>query len=61
VLLFYADKLQLLSPATIAASTTYEFIKPVAPFVINAIGVFIPWFKDMFTQLESFFAKLPVS
>ncbi len=58
VLLFYAEKLDLLQPATIASSKTYSFIKPWAPKAINAIGSLIPLFKDMFQQLGDFFDNL---
>jgi len=58
VLLFYAEKVNLVQPATLASSKTYEFIKPWGPKAINAIGSLIPVFKDMFQQLEDFFAGL---
>ena len=58
VLLFYAEKMQLLSKDTINNSVTYGFIQPLAPFIIDSIGAVIPWFKDMFTELEHFFDKL---
>ena len=58
VLLFYAEKVNLVQPATLASSKTYEFIKPWGPKAINAIGSLIPVFKDMFQQLEDFFADL---
>lgn len=55
VFLFYAEKIQLIEPATVQASTTYSFVQPWGPFVINSVGKVIPIFKDMFTDLESFF------
>ena len=58
VLLFYAEKVNLLQPAVIASSKTYDFIKPWGPKAINAIGSLIPFFKDMFQQLEDFFTRL---
>lgn len=61
VFLFYADKLNLFSAETIRASVSYSFIQPWGPVVINAIGAVVPWFKDMFTQLQSFFEKLSVN
>ena len=57
VLLFYAEKINLLTPGTIASSKTYEFIKPWGPKAMNAIGTLVPVFKDMFQQLEDFFGK----
>ncbi len=58
VLLFYAEQMQLLQPATIKSSVTYEYIQPWGPKVINGFGSLIPWFKDMFGELETFFAKV---
>ncbi|MEP7280201.1 MAG: CvpA family protein [Bacteroidota bacterium] len=58
VLLFYAEKAAILAPNTITSSKTYGFIKPWGPAAINAIGNMLPFFKDMFHQLEDFFAGL---
>jgi membrane protein required for colicin V production len=55
VFLFFAEKIQLIEPATIQASKTYSFVQPWGPFVINGFGKIMPIFKDMFTELESFF------
>jgi membrane protein required for colicin V production len=58
VLLFYAKQLGILSPQAIATSRVYGFVEPWGPTLINALGRIIPLFKDMFTQLEDFFAGL---
>jgi len=58
VLLFYTAKVGLLSPATIASSKTYDYIIPWGPKAMNAFGSLVPVFKDMFHQLEEFFAGL---
>jgi membrane protein required for colicin V production len=55
IFLFYAEKLQLIQPTVIQSSQTYKFIQPWGPEVINGFGKIIPLFKDMFTELESFF------
>ena len=55
VILFYADKMQFLKAETINASKTFAFVEPWGPKVINWFSVIIPFFKDMFTQLETFF------
>ncbi|MDP9229582.1 MAG: CvpA family protein [Bacteroidota bacterium] len=55
VVLFYAEHMQLLKPATIHGSVTYSYIQPLGPKVIDAIGAIIPIFKNMFTGLENFF------
>lgn len=58
VLLFYAEKVSLVATGTIASSKVYSFIQPLGPRAMNAIGTMIPVFKDMFMQLEDFFAGI---
>lgn len=58
IFIFYAEKLQLIQPATIQTSATYNFIQPWGPKVMDNLGKFIPWFKDMFMQLGDFFNGL---
>ncbi len=58
VLLFYATQLKLLNESTIAQSVTYSKIQPLGPMVIDTLGKLVPWFKDMFTELEGFFAHI---
>jgi membrane protein required for colicin V production len=58
VLLFFAAKTSLLSPQTIAASNTYDYIIPWGPKIIDNLGKIIPIFKDLFLQLQIFFEKL---
>jgi len=58
VLLFFLVQVKLISEKTVNESITYSYIKPWGPIVINAIGRFIPLFKDMFTELENFFENL---
>lgn len=55
VVLFYAVNLHLISRRAQQASFTYSFIAPFGPKVISLLGVLIPFFKGMFTQLTSFF------
>lgn len=58
VLLFYAAQLKLLNEETITQSVTYSKIQPLGPMVINTFGRLVPWFKDMFTELEGFFTQI---
>lgn len=58
IFIFYAEKLQLLQPASIQSSATYRYIQPWGPKVMDSLGTFIPWFKDMFIQLGDFFNGL---
>jgi len=55
VVLFYAEQLKLLQPDTIEKSVTYSYVQPWGPKIINGFASVVPVFKDMFTELESFF------
>lgn len=55
VILFYAEQVQWVQPNTIQKSITYSFIQPWGPKVINGLASVIPVFKNMFTELQSFF------
>ncbi len=58
VLLFYAGKMEFIQQETIEKSITYSWISPLGPQVIGAIGIIIPWFKDLFGELTAFFEKI---
>jgi membrane protein required for colicin V production len=55
VLLFYADQVHLIRQQTINKSVSYSFVQPWGPKAINGFGTIIPFFKDMFSELERFF------
>ena len=59
VLLFYANQVKIIKPDTIKASVTYSFIRPWGPKAIDGFASVIPLFRDMFTQLEGFFSRIP--
>ena len=56
VVLFYFDKMQLIKQERFAMSKSYWFIQPWASKVIAGFGEVVPIFKDVFQQLETFFA-----
>lgn len=58
VVLFYGTGSGFISAHTVASSQTYSFIKPWGPWLMDGLGRFIPWFKNMFTQLETFFGSI---
>ncbi len=58
VVLFYAEKIHLLSMTAIESSKTYSYIQPCGPAAINSIGYVLPFFKNMFHELELFFQKI---
>ena len=55
VVLFYAEQVKLIQQYTIEKSVTYDYIQPWGPKVINGFASFVPVFKGMFTELQSFF------
>lgn len=58
VVLFYAGQTGTLNPETKKRSVTYSFIQPWGPKAINGIGVAIPLFRNIFSDLEKFFGNL---
>jgi membrane protein required for colicin V production len=58
VLLFYAVEMNLLKSSTIAQSATYDYIAPWGAKAINSIGILLPFFKDMFADLQHFFGGI---
>jgi membrane protein required for colicin V production len=55
ILLFYAEQMKLIRNETIQASVTYRFVQPWGPKAISSFGEVLPFFRNMFTQLEEFF------
>lgn len=55
IILFYATQLKLLQPETTGKSVVYSLIAPWGPGIIDAIGAVLPFFKNMFAELEDFF------
>jgi membrane protein required for colicin V production len=58
ILLFYAEQLKIIKPETIRSSITYSFIHPWGPKAIDSFATLIPFFKNMFTELEQFFGGI---
>ena len=58
ILLFYAFQLQIISSNTIEGSHSYPYLKTLGPKAINGLGTVVPIFKDLFTQLETFFSDI---
>lgn len=58
VLLFYATELDLIMPATQEKSLTYHWVAPWGPRVVGGFGEVLPFFKDMFSELSSFFGAV---
>jgi membrane protein required for colicin V production len=58
LILFYSEKLHLIRPETTQASITYTVIHPIGPKVISGLAVVLPFFKNMFNELGSFFDNI---
>lgn len=58
IILFYATQLHIIKTETAQVSTTYPIVYPIAPVVMDMVGSIIPFFEDMFVELEDFFDHL---
>ena len=58
VILFYTTKMNIIKQETIDTSKCYAFVQPWGIKVVNAFGSIVPLFKNLFTQLETFFDSL---
>ena len=58
IVIFYAEQIHLIKQETIQKSVSYSFVQPWGPKAINLLGSVIPWFKDMFGDLEKFFGTV---
>ena len=58
VALFFLIQMKLISDETASRSLVFSFIEPWGPVVINGLGKVIPFFKDMFAELEEFFTNM---
>src|SRR5687768_5092870 len=58
IILFFAIQMNLVTDAAIKESKVYPRVQPIGPFVINSMGNIIPFFQDMFKELQDFFQNL---
>jgi membrane protein required for colicin V production len=58
IFLFYASQLHFIKPEMTGSSYFYPYIQPLGPKVIDSIGGIIPFFKDMFAELQNYFGGL---
>lgn len=54
-LLWLGTEVKYITPEQIAASHTYEYIEPLAPWVAEKTGALWPMAKNVFSDLELFF------
>lgn len=58
VILFFMQQVKLIAPDTIAHSVNWWWLQPLGPWVIDGFGKLIPVFRNMFSELTTFFASL---
>jgi len=58
VFLFYCDKTIHFTNTIREKSFIYNYIAPWGEWTIDKIGIVIPWIKNTFVELESYFGKL---
>lgn len=56
--IFYAKQMNLITEETINKSVFYPYVSPLAPEMMKITGNIIPFFKDVFSQLERFFEEV---
>lgn len=55
VILFFANRIHLITLEIRTASKTYAFIEPFGPKVMSVVGKALPFFNHMFADLTRFF------
>ncbi|MEJ7626627.1 MAG: CvpA family protein [Ferruginibacter sp.] len=58
IFLFFAVQVHFIKPDTLSSSFFYPYIQPLGPWVINGLGEIIPFFKNMFAELQKFFGGM---
>lgn len=57
ILLFYIVQIGVFQPETINSSVAYPLVSPLGPWMIDQLGAIIPFFQDMFAELQQFFER----
>lgn len=58
--LFYLVEMNIIESKTIEQSQSGPLLLPLAPDIMKAIGHWLPFMKEMFEQLQDFFAGMAV-
>jgi membrane protein required for colicin V production len=58
IMLFYAKELGVFNASQFTSSNLYGHYKNLGPTVLNGLGTVVPWFKDMFQELQHFFGTV---
>ncbi|MEZ5018258.1 MAG: CvpA family protein [Flavipsychrobacter sp.] len=57
-LLWLGTEIHFITPQHISESSTYAYIRPIAPWIADKVGYLIPMIKNVFGDLEVFFSKV---
>lgn len=52
------DTAALFDDAAKSQSFSYKYVKDITPFVVENLGEIIPWFKDLISNIESYFSDI---
>lgn len=58
VLVYYLEKMGVITPNLVEQSVTYPYISAWGPTILDGIGYLIPFFRDMFDELNDFFDEV---
>ncbi|MCC6289552.1 MAG: CvpA family protein [Chitinophagaceae bacterium] len=58
VILFFAEKMHLISETAGSSSRMYGMLSAIGPSVIEAIGTIMPFIKNSFHELEKYFENI---
>jgi membrane protein required for colicin V production len=58
VVLFYFDQIMHISEQVKQQSKVYAYIEPWGEWTMNTLGNLVPWFKDIFKDMEEFFSEV---
>ena len=59
VLIFYAKEMKLVGKEKLTESVFYPYFSTLGPWLIDHLGKIIPFFKDIFSQLQQYFEGVP--
>jgi membrane protein required for colicin V production len=56
--LWLGNQVHAIAPETLVASKTYQYITPIAPWVVAHVSEILPFAKSIFSDLEQFFDNI---
>jgi len=56
-MLWILNQASIISPETKTQSKLYNYVSPVAPFVMNELGTWVPAFKDLLSDIQHYYHR----